>query len=42
VTRLSAQEPDAWLQAGLPALYGPYALHPWVKVLRNIMETPTI
>jgi len=42
VTRLSAQEPDAWLQAGLPALYGPYASHPWVKVLRNIMETPTI
>jgi hypothetical protein len=42
VTRLSAQEPDAWLQAGLPALYGPYASHPWVKVLRNIMETPTM
>ena len=42
VTRLSAQEPDAWLQAGLPALYGPYASHPWVKVLRNITETPTI
>ena len=42
VTRLSAQEPDAWLQAGLPALYGPHASHPWVKVLRNITETPTI
>ena len=42
VTRLSAQEPDAWLQAGLPALYGPYASHPWVKVLRNITETPSL
>ena len=42
VTRLSAQEPDAWLQAGLPALYGPYASRPWAKVLRNITETPSL
>ena len=42
VTRLSEQEPDAWLQAGLPARYGPHASHPWVKVLRNITETPTL
>ena len=42
VTRLSAQEPDAWLQAGLPALYGPYASRPWVKVLKTITETPTL
>jgi hypothetical protein len=42
VTRLSAQEPDAWLQAGLPALYGPYASRPWVKVLRTITETPSL
>ena len=42
VTRLSAQEPDAWLQAGLPALYGPYASCLWVKVLRNITETPSL
>ena len=42
VTRLSAQEPDTWLQAGLPALYGPYASRPWVKVLRTITETPTL
>jgi hypothetical protein len=39
VTRLSAQEPDAWLQAGLPALYGPNASRPWVNVLRTITET---
>ena len=26
VTNLSEQEPDAWLEAGLPALYGPHAL----------------
>ena len=42
VTRLSEQEPDAWLQAGLPALYGPHASHTWVKVLRNITETPSL
>ena len=42
VTNLSAQEPDAWLQAGLPALYGPHASHPWVKVLRTLTETPTL
>ena len=42
VTRLSAQEPDAWLQAGLPALYGPFASRPWVKVLRSITETPSL
>ena len=42
VTSLSEQEPDAWLQAGLPALYGPQASRPWVKVLRNLTETPTL
>ena len=42
VTRLSEQEPDAWLQAGLPALYGPHASRPWVQVLKNITETPTL
>ena len=36
------QEPDAWLQTGLPALYGPHASHPWVRVLRTITETPTL
>ena len=42
VTNLSEQEPDAWLQAGLPALYGPHASHPWVRALRTITETPTL
>ena len=42
VTRLSAQEPDAWLQAGLPVLYGPNASRPWVNVLRTITETPNL
>ena len=42
VTRFSAQEPDAWLQAALPALYGPDASLPWVKVLRSITETPIL
>ena len=40
MTGLSAQEPDAWLHAGLPALYGPYASRPWVEVLRKITEIP--
>jgi hypothetical protein len=42
VTNLSAQEPDVWLQAGLPALYGPHASHPWIRALRMITETPTL
>ncbi len=42
VTRLSEQEPDAWLQAGLPALHGPHASRHWVKVLKNITEMPTL
>jgi Uncharacterised protein family (UPF0236) len=42
VTNLSEQEPDTWLQAGLPALYGPHASHPWVSALRTITETPTL
>jgi hypothetical protein len=42
VTNLSEQEPDAWLQAGLPALYGPHASRPWVNALRTITETPTL
>jgi hypothetical protein len=42
VTRLSTQEPDTWLQAGLPSLCGPHASHPWVNLLRMITETPTL
>jgi len=42
VTNLSSREPDVWLDAGLPALYGPHASHPWVKMLRAITESPTI
>jgi len=42
VTNLSEQEPDTWLQAGLPALYGPHASHPWVRALRMKTETPTL
>jgi hypothetical protein len=42
VTNLSEQEPDAWLQAGLPALNGPHASRPWVNILRAITETPTL
>lgn len=38
VTRLSSQEPDNWLQAGIPALHGPHAGRPWVKILKNLSE----
>jgi hypothetical protein len=38
VTRLSAQEPDEWIKAGLPALYGPHASRPWVKALKSLSE----
>jgi hypothetical protein len=38
VTQLSVQEPDTWLQAGLPALTGPYASRPWVRLLKSMCE----
>lgn len=38
VTRLSTQEPDEWIKARLPALYGPHASRPWVKMLKSISE----
>lgn len=34
VNRLSNQEPNAWLEGRLPALYGPHASRPWVKSLK--------
>jgi len=36
VTKLSSQEPDEWIKAGLPALYGPHASRPWVKTLKFV------
>ena len=38
VNHLSIQEPDDWLKAGLPALRGPHASHPWVQILRSLSE----
>jgi hypothetical protein len=38
VTRLSSQEPDAWLEGRLPALYGPHASRPWAKSLKARVE----
>jgi hypothetical protein len=38
VTRLSMQEPDEWIKACLPALYGPHACRPWVKRLKSLSE----
>jgi hypothetical protein len=34
VNRLSCQEPDAWLEGRIPALYGPHSSRPWVKNLK--------
>ena len=42
VTRLSTQEPDAWLKAELPALRGPHAFRPWVRALKALTESPTV
>jgi len=39
VTRLSIQEPDTWIKAGVPALFGPHASRPWVKMLKSLTET---
>lgn len=38
VTRLSIQEPDEWIKAKLPALYGPHASRSWVKYLKSLSE----
>jgi hypothetical protein len=38
VTRLSIQEPDEWIKAKLPALYGPHASRSWVKYLKSISQ----
>jgi hypothetical protein len=38
VNRLSMQEPDDWIKAGIPALYGPHASRPWVRMLKSLSE----
>ena len=38
VTRLSIQEPDEWVKATIPALYGPHASRPWVRLLKSLSE----
>lgn len=38
VTKLSIQEPDEWIKAKIPALAGPHASRPWVKLLKSISE----
>jgi hypothetical protein len=42
VNRLSMQQPDDWLKAELPALYGPHASRPWVRALKSLAEAPTL
>lgn len=36
------QDYTAWLQADLPALYGPHAFRPWVRALKALSATPII
>ena len=38
VNRTLAEDPTDWLQAHLPALYGPHPSRPWVKALRALSE----
>jgi hypothetical protein len=38
VNKLSSHEPDEWIKASLPALYGPHSSRPWVKLLKSISE----
>jgi hypothetical protein len=38
VTKLSIQEPDEWIKAKLPALYGPHSSRPWVRMLKSLSE----
>jgi hypothetical protein len=42
VTRLSVQEPDEWIKAKLPALYGPHASRPWVKHLKSLSQATAL
>jgi hypothetical protein len=38
VNHLSTEQPDDWLQASIPALFGPHANRPWVRALKTISE----
>jgi hypothetical protein len=38
VNKLSGYEPDEWIKASMPALYGPHTSRPWVKMLKSISE----
>lgn len=40
VNKLSMQEQAEWLQANLPAVYGPHSSRPWVRVLKSLLEAP--
>lgn len=42
VTRLSIQEPDEWIKAKLPALYGPHSSRPWVRMLKSLSEVSAL
>lgn len=42
VNRLSMYQPDDWLKAEMPALHGPFASRPWVKVIRALSEVPVL
>jgi hypothetical protein len=36
VNKLSGHEPDEWIKARMPALYGPHASRPWARMLKSI------
>jgi hypothetical protein len=42
VNQFSMQEADAWLKAGLPALYGPHASRSWVQALKSMSQAVSL
>ena len=42
VNQFSMQESDAWLKAGLPALYGPHASRSWVQALKSMSQAVSL
>jgi hypothetical protein len=42
VNQFSMQESDAWLKAGLPALYGPHASRSWVQALKSMSQAASL
>jgi hypothetical protein len=42
VNHFSMQEADAWLKAGMPAVYGPHASRLWVQALKSMSQAVSL